>query len=238
MTKQLNLVHLYPEEMNIYGDNGNRLILQKRLQARGITVNLHLVGIGEDLPAASDIIIGGGGQDAVQSAIQADLLTKSDDLSRLADERAVMLMVCGLYQLFGRRFITTTGEEIKGIGLLPLETVAGPNRLIGNMIVDTEWGQLVGYENHSGLTTLDDTNQSLGRVVKGTGNNSRDKTEGCLYKNIFGTYSHGPVLSKNPFLADELIRRAMERKYGEVELKELDDNLEYHAAQIAKKRPR
>ncbi len=238
MKQQINLVHLYPQEMNIYGDTGNRLILERRLSYRGFAVKVWLIGLGEKLPEDSDIIIGGGGQDAVQSAIQVDLLTKANQLSELAKADAVMLMVCGLYQLFGRRFITSTGEDIKGIGLLPMETRAGHERLIGNMVVDTPWGELVGYENHSGLSVLDDPKQALGRVKKGAGNNGHDKTEGCLHENIFGTYSHGPVLSKNPFLADELIRRAVERKYGVSELKLLDDTLERHAASIAKKRPR
>ncbi len=234
----IHLVHLYPEEMNIYGDTGNRLILQRRLERRGMATKVSLIGMNEPVPSDVDILIGGGGQDAVQSAIQSDLLSKEEQLSDLAQNDVVMLMVCGLYQLFGRRFITNAGEEIRGIGILPLETRAGSKRLIGNIVVATPWGELVGYENHSGLTKLDDPQQALGRVIKGAGNNGQDKTEGCLYRNIFGTYSHGPVLSKNPFLADELIRRALIRKYGVAKLKPLDDQLELQAATIAKKRPR
>lgn len=236
--KAINLVHLYPREMNIYGDTGNRLILQQRLLSRDIEVKVTLVGIGEFIPEDTDIIIGGGGQDAGQAVVQHDLAKKANDLQKLAADGVVMLMVCGLYQLFGRRFVTGEGEEIKGINLLPLETIAGKTRYIGNTIYDTAWGQIVGYENHSGLTYLDDATMAFGRVMKGAGNNGQDGSEGCVVNNVFGTYSHGPVLSKNPHFADELIRRALKRKYGDVELIKLDDRLEHKAAELAKKRPR
>jgi CobQ-like glutamine amidotransferase family enzyme len=237
--KRIKLVHLYPKEMNIYGDTGNRLILEKRLLSRGIEVDVALIGVGDTIPDDSDIIIGGGGQDAGQSVVQHDLATKANDLHKLAGNGTVMLMVCGLYQLFGRRFVTHSGEVITGIDLLPLETIAGPTRHIGNTIYDTAWGYLVGYENHSGLTYLDDKSKALGIVKKGAGNNGKDGTEGCLVNNVFGTYSHGPVLSKNPVLADELISRALIRKYGDQEkLLEVDDSLEKKAAKVAQKRPR
>lgn len=237
--QKLHLVHLYPAEMNIYGDTGNRLIIQKRLQWRGIEVRTSFVGLGDKIPADSDIIIGGGGQDAVQSEVQKDLQGKSVVLHKLAGEGSVMLMVCGCYQLFGRRFLTAKGEEIAGIGLLPHETVAGQNRLIGNTTFDTEWGEVVGYENHSGLTMLDKGATAFGTMKKGAGNNGQDKTEGCIVNNVFGTYCHGPILSKNPFIADELIRRAVARKYGEAKsLEQLNDDMELEAAAIAKGRPR
>lgn len=238
MKKTLHLVHLYPKEMNIYGDTGNRLVLQKRLQWRGYEVKTSLVGVGDKLPNDVDIIVGGGGQDAGQSVVQDDLQKKSGDLHKLANDGVVMLMVCGLYQLFGKRFVTYDGEEIKGIGLLPLETVAGPTRFIGNTIYDSPWGEIVGYENHSGLTNLSNAKYALAKVIKGEGNNGRDSTEGCRINNIFGTYSHGPVLCKNPRFTDELIRVALERRYGEDSLDQLDDYLELRAAAIAKKRPR
>ena len=186
MSRIINLVHLYPKEMNIYGDTGNRVIIQKRLVQRGFTVNTILIGIGDEIPKITDILLGGGGQDAGQSTVQDDLQTKAKQLHALADEGAVMLMVCGLYQLFGRQFITAQKEEIKGIGLLPLETIAGQQRLIGNTVYSSPWGDLVGYENHSGLTYLDDTNQAWGKVIHGAGNNGQDGTEGCLVNNVFG----------------------------------------------------
>jgi len=239
MTKQLlHLVHLYPVEMNIYGDTGNRLVLVRRMKWRGIDVKLSLAGVGDELPKDVDIILGGGAQDAAQSAVEKDLAQKAPILRTFANDGVVMLMVCGTYQLFGRRFVTSDGLDIKGLGILPIETLASSDRMIGNTIYQTEWGEVVGYENHSGKTTLDDPSLALGRVVKGAGNNGKDRTEGCVYKNIFGTYSHGPILSKNPKLADELIRRALKRKYGSAELKPLDDTLEQTAAAVAKKRPR
>ncbi|HZP55430.1 MAG TPA: glutamine amidotransferase [Candidatus Saccharimonadales bacterium] len=234
----IHIVHLYAQEMNIYGDTGNTIVLQKRLQWRNIPVKVSVIGIGEKLPANTDILIAGGGQDAVQSSIQGDLLKKGKELKAMADEGMVVLLICGSYQLFGRRFITHKNEEIKGIGILPLETKAGPERLIGNMIYKTKWGKVVGYENHSGLTMLDDKSLALGKVIKGKGNNGQDRTEGVVYKNIFGTYSHGPVLSKNPHFADELLRRAVERKNGQSGLTSLDDKLELKAALVASLRPR
>ncbi|NCU30178.1 glutamine amidotransferase [Candidatus Saccharibacteria bacterium] len=238
MNKQLNIVHLYPKEMNIYGDTGNRLILQKRLLWRNIDTSLHLVGIGDSIPADTDIIIGGGGQDAGQDVVQKDLKLKAPVLQSMAQDGVVMLMICGLYQLFGRRFITGQGNEIQGIGLLPLETIAGDTRLIGNTLYQTLWGEVVGYENHSGKTTLDDASMAFGTVLRGAGNNGEDKTEGCVLHNVFGTYSHGPVLSKNPKLADELLLRALARKYSMNNLQPLNDTLEQAAALTAKNRPR
>lgn len=238
MSQQIHLAHLYPVEMNIYGDTGNRLVLQKRLSWRGIDVKTSMIGVGDSIPNDVDIIIGGGGQDAGQDVVQADLATKASALCKMADDGVVMLMVCGMYQLFGRRFVTVDGHEIKGIGILPLETIAGPKRLIGNTLYKTEWGEVIGYENHSGLTTLDDSFKSLAGVLRGDGNNGSDGTEGCLIKNVYGTYSHGPVLSKNPRFADELIRRALYRKYKTTELSELDDSIEHEAFAVAKTRPR
>jgi lipid II isoglutaminyl synthase (glutamine-hydrolysing) len=240
--RTVNLVHLYPKEMNIYGDTGNSLVLQQRLIARDIEVKFTHVGIGDFIPTDTDIIIGGGGQDAGQSVVQHDLAAKANDLHKLAADGVVMLMVCGLYQLFGRRFVTGEGEEITGINLLPLETIAGKTRHIGNTIYEIKRGktkfEIVGYENHSGLTYLDDPANAFARVSKGAGNNGQDRTEGCLLNNVIGTYSHGPILSKNPEFADELIRRALKRKYGDIELHSLDDYLEHKAAELAKKRPR
>lgn len=238
MAKPLHIVHLYAEEMNIYGDTGNRLVLQKRLEWRKLPAKVSIVGVKDKLPSDVDIIVAGGGQDAIQSDIQADFLKKGAELKAMAESGVTMLLVCGSYQLFGRRFITQTGEEIKGIGVLPLETIAGPERLIGNTIYETPLGKVVGYENHSGLTTLDDSELAFGKVIKGAGNNGRDKTEGCILNNVFGTYSHGPILAKNPHLADELLARALERQTGKHSLKPLDNELELMAAKLAAKRPR
>lgn len=236
--KQLTIVHLYPKEMNIYGDTGNRLTLEKRASWRGVTVVTKLVGIGDGIPQDVDIIVGGGGQDAGQGKIQDDLQAKAEQLRSLADQGVVMLMICGMYQLFGRQFVTNQRETIKGIGILPLETVGGTKRMIGNTIYESQWGELVGYENHSGVTTLDSGAAPFATVKQGDGNNGNDGTEGCRVNNVFGSYSHGPLLVKNPELADELLRLALQRKYGETELVSLDDSREVAARETAISRPR
>lgn len=238
MSKTIHIVHLYAKEMNIYGDTGNRLILEKRLRWRGIPVQVSTVNAGEPLPKDATIIIGGGGQDAGQQVIEDDLQTKAEQLHDMTEAGVVMLMVCGMYQLFCRRFVTQDGLDIKGLGIFAAETVAGNNRLIGNVVTESNFGRLIGYENHSGQTQLDERGTALGRVSKGAGNNGKDKTEGCVYKNVFGTYMHGPILSKNPAFADELIRRALEYAGMNPSLNPLDDNVELRAAEVAQKRPR
>jgi len=235
---KIHLVHLYPKEMNIYGDTGNRLILEQRLKWHGIEVEVSLVGVGEAIPADADIILGGGGQDAGQQVVESDLLTKQATLQQMADDGVVMLMVCGLYQLFGHRFVTHEGLEIKGIDILPLETIASDTRMIGNTVFRTPFGEVVAYENHSGKTWLDDQAIAFGQMIKGDGNNGEDKTEGCVVNNIFGTYGHGPILSKNPAFADELIKRALARKGEAADLNSLNDDLEGLAHKIATSRPR
>lgn len=234
----LVIVQLYPKEMNIYGDTGNTLVLRRRAEWRGITVEERHVGVGEPIPADADIILGGGGQDAGQGAIEQDMQSKAPMLHKMAKDGTVMLMICGMYQLFGRTFITGDGQSIAGIGIFPLQTVAGKERLIGNTRYEMPFGEVVGYENHSGLTTLDNPGSALGNVLMGKGNNVVDGTEGCRVNNVFGTYSHGPVLAKNPAFADELLRLALERKYDAFALKPLDDSIEQAAHETAKHRPR
>jgi lipid II isoglutaminyl synthase (glutamine-hydrolysing) len=236
--KQLTIVHLYPKEMNIYGDTGNRLALEKRATWRGIDVETKLVGVGDPIPEHVDIILGGGGQDAGQGKIQDDLQAKAEQLHQLAENGVVMLMICGMYQLFGRQFITIENESIKGIGIFPLETVGGEKRMIGNTVYESPWGELVGYENHSGVTTLDAGATPFATVKQGDGNNGSDGTEGCRVQNVFGSYSHGPLLVKNPEFADELLRLALQRKYGDTQLAPLDDTLEAAARITAISRSR
>lgn len=229
----IKIVHLYPHEMNIYGDIGNRVVLEKRLAWRGIPYETVLVGIGDNIPKDCNIIIGGGGQDAGQQLVEKDLASKAVMLQQLAEDGVVMLMICGMYQLLGQAFITSSGVTIKGAGVLPVFTQAGDVRLIGNTVVDTPYGELVGYENHSGRTYLEDGCIPIGKVKKGAGNNGEDKTEGARIFNVFGSYLHGPILSKNPDFADELLKLAM----GVTSLKALDDRLENQAHLLAKKRP-
>jgi CobQ-like glutamine amidotransferase family enzyme len=148
------------------------------------------------------------------------------------------LTICGTYQLFGRRFLTHDGIEIPGIGVFAAETIGGDRRMIGNVVVESPWGRLVGFENHSGRTFLDEDQQPVGSVVKGFGNNGETGEEGATVGNAFGTYLHGSLLPKNPRLADELLRRALRRRRGaDVELEPLDDALENRAAASAARRP-
>ena len=154
------------------------------------------------------------------------------------DDGVTMLLVCGTYQLFGHRFVTHKNEEILGIGVLDVETFAGDERLIGNITTQTDFGPMVGYENHSGLTYVGKSAKPLGRVTSGAGNNGLDASEGAYSNNVFGTYLHGPILPKNPQFADELILRALERKYGSTEVKSLDNGLEMAAHETASARPR
>lgn len=233
--KKLKIVHLYPREMNIYGDTGNTLILQRRLEWRGFKPEIEHVGAGNKLPKDIDIIIGGGGQDSGQVTIQEDLMKKTAELKAMGDDGVAMLMICGMYQLFGHHFLTIGGEKLKGIGYFDLVTVGGPKRFIGNIRTRSHFGHLVGYENHSGLTNLAEGQRPLAQCKKGQGNNGRDRTEGAIKNNVLGSYLHGPILSKNPVLADELLSRAINRRYGEQKLESLDDKLENSAAEIAAK---
>ena len=238
--KQHSLVitHLYPEQMNVYGDWGNVLTLKKRAEWHGYPIVIKQHHPGQPFPKDSDIIIGGGGQDSGQSVIQDDLLAIGNQLKALADNKVPMLVICGLYQLFGNFFELSNGERIEGIGIFDMETYAGENRLIGNVVSETPFGELVGYENHSGLTILSDNQKALGRVIKGKGNNGTDRTEGAVYKYVFGSYLHGSLLPKNPVLADALIEAAAVKKYGSFEPTIIDDSFAEKAHEIAKKRPR
>jgi CobQ-like glutamine amidotransferase family enzyme len=233
MTETLTITHLYPVEMNIYGDRGNILTLCKRLEWRGITPVVEEIGVGDPFdPRATDILFSGGGQDRGQVAVGLDLQSRADALLEAAEAGVVMLVVCGTYQLFGRRFQTLEGHDIPGIGLFKADTIGSTQRLIGNISIESPWGPLVGFENHSGQTTLDPTQAPLGTVTKGFGNNADDGVEGAIYNNVHGTYMHGPVLPRNPAFADHLILTAMNRRYGAERLEPLDDTLERAAAKV------
>lgn len=236
MKNSINIVHLYAKEMNIYGDNGNILILSQRLRWRGYNTRIIRVGIGDKIPNDSHIIVGGGGQDAGQTKITSDLNNKKDTLKTMANECVPMLMICGMYQLFGQYFKTTTGDKLFGIGVLDSYTVAGPKRIIGNICTQTKFGDLIGYENHSGLTYLQGNTKPLGKTKFKQGNNGKDKTEGAVYNNVFGTYLHGPVLAKAPEFADKLISKALlVAGHNIKELSRLDDELELAAKKSALK---
>lgn len=225
--------------MNIYGDWGNTLTLKRRLEWHGYKVNLLEYNPGDTFPADVDLVIGGGGQDSGQNNIGTDLIAIGDKLKALAEDNVPMLMICGLYQLFGHYFKTKDGVTIPGIGLLDITTVGGPERLIGNIVTQSDdFGLIIGYENHSGLTELGEGTPSLGIVIRGAGNNGKDEGEGARYKNVIGTYMHGSLLPKNPVIADWLIEQAVTRKYGEFTPSVIDDRFADLARDIAGRRPR
>jgi len=237
--KPVTLVHLYPREMNIYGDTGNVLVLRRRLEWRGMPVTVVPMSVGDPLPADPDILLGGGGQDAAQGEIGADFAGRGAELRAMADDGVVMLAICGSYQMLGHEFVTLEGRRIPGVGVLDVTTQGQSVRLIGNNYVDTpDAGRLVGYENHSGLTSLGTGVRPLGSTQSGRGNNGKDGTEGAVRGNVIGTYLHGPVLAKSPRFADDLLRRALARRGEPAELEPLDDSLPELAARVAVGRPR
>jgi CobQ-like glutamine amidotransferase family enzyme len=225
--------------MNIYGDTGNVLVLRRRLEWRGLPVRVEPVSVGDPLPTDADVLLGGGGQDAAQGEIGADFASRGAELRAMADDGVVMLTICGSYQMLGHEFVTQEGRRIAGVGVLDVTTHGQPTRLIGNNWVETpDAGRLVGYENHSGLTTLGPAARPLGTTQPGRGNNGKDGTEGAVRDNVIGTYLHGPVLAKSPRFADDLLRRAYERRGDSVGLEPLDDALPELAARVAVGRPR
>lgn len=238
MKKIINILHLYPREMSIYGDFGNVLTLQRRLEWRGYQVNITLAGVGEDPKiAGADIIFAGGGQDRGQQAVGKDLQRHAKALRAASDNNVPILTICGAYQLFGHKFATLDGTVIPGIGIFDAETIGSKDRMIGNIIIGTEFGEVVGFENHSGKTKLLNDQKPFGIVKKGHGNDGNAKHEGARTNNTFGTYSHGPLLPKNPHFCDHLILTALNNKYGVTELKALEDDLENQAHKSAASRP-
>jgi len=240
MTKQpITILQLYPRDMNIYGDHGNVQVLTKRLEWYGFEAQVITYNVGDTLPKHADIVIGGGGQDSGQEKIHADLLTIGPKLKAWADSGVPMLMVCGLYQLFGHFFQTLAGVNLEGIAVLDIKTYGTNERLIGNIVTSSEqFGDIIGYENHSGQTYLGKNARPLASVVLGAGNNAQDGHEGARYKNVVGTYLHGSILPKNPTLADFLIEVAVRKKYGEFEPDLIDEMFADLAREIARSRPR
>lgn len=234
----VKIMHIYPREMNMYGDRGNVLTIIRRLEWHGYSANLVEHHPGKVFDDQVDIIIGGGGQDSGQSVVQDDLVKIGDNLHKLADQDVPMLMVCGMYQLFGRFFKTASGEKIPGISIFQAETHAGPERLIGNVVTESPFGELIGYENHSGLTLLDDDQPALGKILSGKGNNGEDRTEGAIYNHVYGTYLHGSLLPKNPELADALVEAAVVHSGQIFEPRIIDDTFATHAREVASNRPR
>lgn len=234
MTKKIHILHIYPNEMNTYGDRGNLLTLIKRSEWHGLEPEVHYYHPGGQLPKDIDVILGGGGQDAAQVEIGQDIQRIAKQLHQLSADMVPMLMVCGTYQLFGNVFKTYEGHEIPGIGIFDLETIGGTKRLIGNAAVQTdEFGTLYGFENHSGRTYLKNGQLPLGKVTRGKGNNGEDGTEGARTNNTIGIYLHGPLLPLNPQLADGLITMAMQHHDSNFRLQPIDDDLVAASRQAA-----
>ena len=237
--KTITILQLYPRDMNIYGDQGNLQVLEKRLEWYGYTPKVVSYNVGDKLPSDVDMVIGGGGQDSGQEKIHADLLKIGPRLKEWADAGTPMLMVCGLYQLFGHFFKTLNNTMLEGIGILDVETYGTNERLIGNIVTaSTTFGEIIGYENHSGQTFLGENSRPFATVIRGAGNNSKDGHEGAVYKNVIGTYLHGSILPKNPAVADFLIKTAVKRKYKTFSHDLIDDMFADLARQVARDRPR
>ncbi|MGN0532763.1 MAG: type 1 glutamine amidotransferase [Eubacterium sp.] len=229
MGVSLRIAHLYPDMLNLYGDRGNIIVLTGRMRARGIDVQTEQITMGKAFNADDyDIFFIGGGQDFEQDVLLDDL-TKGKDvqINKAIHSGRVMLAICGGYQMLGKYYKTYDGKILQYMGALDFYTEGREERMIGNYAYKTKEGiEVVGFENHSGRTYLGKDTEPLGKVIKGYGNNGEDGTEGVRFLNTFGTYSHGPVLPKNPQLADLLISKALENKYGKADLKPLDDKLE------------
>lgn len=231
----LRIAHLYPDLMSIYGDRGNVLALTQRARWRDIAVEVRAYSAGSVFDADwPDLLFFGGGQDQGQDIVGADLQgTNGDAIRRALEGGATALTICGGYQLFGTEYVPENAPAIPGLGVLDVRTVAGKTRFVGNLVVETPDGILVGFENHSGKTYLGSKAVPLGAVVVGHGNNGEDHTEGAVQEKIVGTYSHGSCLPKNPWLADKLLSWALARRHGSVELAPLDDREENAANEQA-----
>ncbi len=211
--------------MSIYGDYGNILAMQSMLKRLEINFVNQKVELGEDLPEHNDFIFVGGGQDKDQIIVAKDLMTKRESLVRIIQDNCPMLAICGGYQLLGHEFVAGDGTNVKGLGVFPVVTRSldanVKNRCIGNIMLESEFGTLVGFENHGGQTRfLNDEAMLLGKVTKGFGNNFEDKVEGCIINNAIGTYCHGSFLPKNPEITRWIIQKAIERKFSNGEILE------------------
>ncbi len=229
---ELRICHLYPEVLNLYGDRGNIRCLQKRLAWRGIGSTVTPLRIGDRADMTSfDLFFIGGGQDFEQEVLLSDLSSGKDrDIRAAIEDGAAFLCICGGYQMLGHYYETAEGKKCPYLGAVDLYTKGGAVRMIGNFayrLEESSGGSIVvGFENHSGRTYLGKGVKPLGTILKGYGNNGEDGTEGVRYRNVFGTYSHGPVLPKNPALCDAILRAALERRYGAAELEPLPDQFE------------
>ena len=240
---ELNICHLYPDILNLYGDRGNIITMKRRLEDRGIKVNIDECSIGQPLNADKyDIFFIGGGQDFEQEVLLRDLSSgKAQDIRTAVEEEKTFLAICGGYQMLGGYYKTWDGVQLDFIGAIGVHTIGAKERMIGNYMFRTtpESGDtvVVGFENHSGKTYLSEQVAPLGMMLSGNGNNGEDKTEGVRYKNVFGTYSHGSLLPKNPVLCDFILQTALNHRYDGAEpLASLDDTLELNAHRYMQER--
>ena len=240
---ELNICHLYPDILNLYGDRGNIITMKRRLEGRGIKVNIDECSIGQPLNADKyDIFFIGGGQDFEQEVLPRDLSSgKAQDIRTAVEEEKTFLAICGDYQMLGEYYKTWDGVQLDFIGAIGVHTIGAKERMIGNYMFRTtpESGDtvVVGFENHSGKTYLSEQVAPLGMMLSGNGNNGEDKTEGARYKNVFGTYSHGSLLPKNPVLCDFILQTALNHRYDGAEpLAPLDDTLELNAHRYMQER--
>lgn len=239
---RIRVGHLYPDYLNIYADRGNIAVFAERARARGHELDVTAIGMNEAVPAGIDLFYIGGGQDREQGLVAADLAGKAETLAAAVDGGAAVLAVCGGYQLLGRFYRDVAGAELPGVGLLPLHTVAGSHRMIGDVLLDCGWAgeTLAGFENHAGRTILDAGAEPLGRVVSGFGNDGESGAEGCRVGRVYGTYLHGPLLPRNPWFADRLLSEALAHATGAdpAELAPLEDGLERQAHSVSAARAR
>ena len=242
---KIRVGHLYPSYLNIYADRGNIAVLARRAAWRGHELEVAAIGMNDPVePGAHDLFYIGGGQDREQALVARDLAGK-EGLVEAVEGGAAVLAVCGGYQLLGRFYRERGGEELPGIGLLPLHTVAGDRRMIGDVLLECELAPgrrrtLAGFENHAGRTILDDGAEPLGRVIAGFGNDGESGFEGCRAGRAIGTYLHGPLLPRNPWLADWLLAEALAHQTGReaVEFDPLADALEAEAHAVSASRAR
>ncbi len=236
--KAIKIAHLYPERMSIYGDYGNIIALTQRMNWRGIKNEVESIEVGRKIPKDIDIIFIGGGQDRGQVIVAKDLESKASQIHEFVESGGPLLSVCGGYQLLGEYFISNDYGELKGISLFNVISRATTTRMIGNIVVQSqEFGELVGFENHSGATEFVGRAHPLGIVKKGYGNNPKDKIEGAIYKNALGTYMHGSFLPKNPLVCDWLIQKALLLNNQPIALADIDDSIAMRAKVTASRRP-
>lgn len=240
---KIRVAHLYPDYLNIYADRGNIAVFERRAALRGHALELTAVAPGDSLePSAFDLVYIGGGQDREQALVAPDLAARGDAIRSAVDGGTALLAVCGGYQLLGRAYRGRDGTTMPGARLFPHETVAGDTRLIGDVLLDVDLDGLAttvaGFENHAGRTLLDHDAVPLGRVVAGHGNDGASGFEGCRVGAAVGTYLHGPLLPRNPVLADWLLGRALVHAGGDGELEPLGDELERLAHAVSAGRAR